>query len=89
MDHRGRRKEMGAAVALLRFHRKGWIELPAVRRRHWPTSHVQRLPEGFAIPEQTLEGPLAALGGMRLEAVASRADFRLWNGLIATFHYLG
>jgi Domain of unknown function (DUF4338) len=82
-------REMGAAVALLCFHRKGWIELPAVRRRHRPTPRVQRLPEGFAIPEQGLEGLLKALGEIRLEAVTSRADSRLWNGLIATFHDLG
>lgn len=89
VDYRGRRKEMGAAVALLRFHRKGWIELPAVRRRHRPASSLQRLPEGFAIPEQTLNGALKELGGIRLEPVTSRAGFVLWNGLIATFHYLG
>ncbi|MGH8548726.1 MAG: Druantia anti-phage system protein DruA [Methylococcales bacterium] len=29
------------------------------------------------------------MGGIRLEPVTTRADFRLWNGLIATFHYLG
>jgi len=89
VDHLGRRKEMGAAVALLRFHRKGWIELPAARRRYHPTLQVQSLPQGFAIPEQPLEGPLKILGRIRLEMVTSRADSRLWNGLIATFHYLG
>ncbi|MCI0666543.1 MAG: DUF4338 domain-containing protein [Methylococcaceae bacterium] len=89
VDHRGRRKEMGAAVVLLRFHRKGWIELPAARRHHRPSLSRQRLPEGFAIPEQTLESPLNTLGGIRLEPVTSRGDSRLWNGLIATFHYLG
>ena len=89
VDHRGLRKVMGAQVALLRFHRKGWIELPAARRRHRPTSQVRSLQQGFAIPEQPLEGPLKILGQIRLERVASRADSRLWNGLIATFHYLG
>jgi hypothetical protein len=89
VDHRGRRKEMGAAVALLRFHRHAWIVLPPARQRHRPTSRVQPLPDGFEVPEHALNGPLKQLGQIRLEPVTAREDFRLWNGLVSTFHYRG
>lgn len=89
VDHRGRRKEMGAAVALLRFHRKGWIELPPARGAHRPTSRRQPLPEGFEVPEHAVDGALEQLGRIILEPVTEREDFRLWNGLISTFHYRG
>lgn len=89
VDHRGVRKEMGAAVALLRFHRKGWIELPPARHRHRPTSPLQPLPQGFEVPEQTLDGPLKHLGKITLQPMTGREDSRLWNGLISAFHYQG
>lgn len=89
VDHRGRRKEMGAAVALLRFHRQAWIALPPARHRHRPTSRRQPLPDGFEVPEQALNCSLEQLGEIRLEPVTGRADLQLWNGLVAAFHYRG
>jgi hypothetical protein len=89
VDHRGRRKEMGAAVALLAFHRKGWIDLPPTRGIHRATSRLQPLPEGFQAPEQALIGTLKSVGKILLQPVTGRAGSRLWNGLIATFHYRG
>ena len=89
VDHRGRRKEMGAAVALLRFHRRGWIALPPARHPHRPTARRQPLPDGFAAPDHVLTGPLKQLEGIRLEAVTGPANSALWNGLVATFHYRG
>ncbi|MGH7261374.1 MAG: Druantia anti-phage system protein DruA [Nitrospiraceae bacterium] len=89
VDHRGVRKELGAAVALLGFHRNGWIELPPARRAHRPTSRRQPLPEGFRVPQQALVGPLKSFGEIRLQPVASLADSRLWNGLIATYQDRG
>ncbi|MGR9108176.1 MAG: hypothetical protein ACU843_14740 [Gammaproteobacteria bacterium] len=61
-DQRGVRKEVGAAVALLRFHRNGWIDLPPARHRHRPTSRRQPLPDGFQVPELALNGSLKSLG---------------------------
>jgi hypothetical protein len=88
-DSRGRLKVAGASVALLGFHRKGWIELPAPRRCAPPAHLNPPLPEGFRPPEGTLDLSLTALGRVRLEVVAHRADSRLWNGLISTYHYQG
>lgn len=58
VDHRGRRKEMGGAVALLRFHRKGWIELRPARSTSRATSRIQPLPEGFQEADQILDCPI-------------------------------
>ena len=89
IDHCGQRKEMGAAVALLRFHRKGWIELPPARSTPRTTSRIQPLPEGFQQPEQVVDGTLNDFGAITLFPVTDQADSQLWNGLISSFHYQG
>ena len=89
VDHRGQRKEMGAAVALLRFYRKGWIELPPARSTPRATSGIQPLPDGFQEPERILDCSLKGLGKIMLRPVTDRGDSRLWNGLISRYHYRG
>ena len=89
IDGRGQHKLGSAVAALLRFHRKDWIALPPPRHPGVSVSRCQPLPEGFERPEQVLTGPLSTLGEIRLEPVAGREEARLWNGLIAHYHYRG
>ncbi|WP_338115615.1 DUF4338 domain-containing protein [Thiococcus pfennigii] len=90
VDVQGRPKLMSARVGLLRLHRAGLIELPAPRNGNG-NGRVLRT-EGLALPEppaQPLIGTVGDLRGLHLEAVADKSASRLWNGLIARWHYLG
>lgn len=79
---------MSCRVGLLRLHRAGLIALPAPRNGNGNGRALQ--PRCDALPEAaTLSGSVQALAGLRLEAVATAADSRLWNALIARWHYLG
>lgn len=49
---------------------------------------VVRGPEVWPEP-RPLAGTVGQLGGLRLEAVGEPHASRLWNGLIARYHYLG
>jgi len=89
-DIQGKPKLMGAAVALLQFDQKGWIQLPERRpcgRRGGVTQTI--LPPDFTVPEQPLETSLPSLGKVALKVVSNPADSRLWNGLVSRFHYQG
>jgi hypothetical protein len=88
-DARGKRKAMSAVVALQGFHRQGWIELPPARTRRKPVARQWELPEGFVIPPTPLACPLDQIQDLTLQPVCSAAHSRLWNGLIAQFHYQG
>ncbi len=89
-DIQGKPKLMGAAVTLLRFHRKGWIPLPEPRNRGRTSGTSQAaLPGSFCAPEHPLESSLRQLGPITLKAVSIPADSGLWNGLIARYHYQG
>jgi len=89
-DIQGKPKLMGAAVTLLRFYRKGWIQLPQKRNSGKINGSTQvTLPSDFIVPEQPLESSLHQLGPISLKVVSNPADSRLWNGLIAKYHYQG
>jgi len=89
---RGDRKEMGARVALLRLHRRGWITLPAPRNGNG--NGADRL-QGLARvpvpepPESDRCFALPELGTIQLHKVENKADSLLWDGLIDRYHYLG
>jgi hypothetical protein len=88
IDVRGRSKEMGGRVALLRLKRGGWIDLPAPRNGN---ANGQQLSwsEVEAAQAQVLEGSAEQLGAIEFELVRSKAQSRLWNALIDRYHYLG
>jgi hypothetical protein len=88
-DPRGRPKTLCAVTTLLRFHRKGWVELPPARSRARTAARHWALPAGFVIPETVLDIPLAELGEIGLQGVSTRSDSRLWNALVSTYHYQG
>jgi Domain of unknown function (DUF4338) len=84
----GQPKEMSARVALLRMERDGLLRLPA------PLSRNGRGRRRFELtsasdPRQPVPGPLQALEPLRFQSVANARASRLWNELIARYHYLG
>lgn len=87
-DVLGRPKLMSARVGLLRLHRAGLIELPAPSRGNGNGRGLVHGPEVWPEP-RPLAGTVGQLGGLRLEAVRAPHAARLWNGLIARYHYLG
>lgn len=88
IDGRGRRKEMGGRVALLRLERRGLIELPAPRNGNANGRRLQ-WNEVEVGPAQGLEGSVEQLGAIELALVRSKAESRLWHTLIERYHYLG
>lgn len=87
----GKLKVVGGRVALLRLHRRGWIELPPSTGGNGYGGTRRLMPE-VEIPDgddSALDCPLEHLGGISLQRVAGKADSALWNGLIDRYHYLG
>ena len=87
----GRRKDMSCRVALLKLERRGVITLPAPTKG---VAHGNRY--AFATPlalfeETPLTKPVEQLQALSLVLVtsASRQHSRLWNKLMARYHYLG
>ena len=90
IDGSGKRKAMGARVALLRLARGGWIELPAPRRRNGNGSWRWQREAEIAIDMRPIEaGGVEEIAGIELEVVAGKKASHLWNALIARHHYLG
>jgi hypothetical protein len=87
-DVLGRPKLMSARVGLLRLHRAGLIELPPPSRGNGNGQGLRHGPEVWPEPRPVV-GTAGELGGLRLEAVSDPRASRLWNGLIARYHYLG
>jgi Domain of unknown function (DUF4338) len=87
-DARGRPKVMSARVGLLRLHRAGLIELPAPSRGNGNGRGLVQGPEVWPEPVPVV-GTVGQLSGLRLDAVTDPRASRLWNGLIARYHYLG
>jgi len=84
----GKLKEMSCRVALLKLHREGYLSLPEPGFRNW--TGVQR--ERCTFPEiELLRCRLKTLGEIKLVLVESKNRLlsRLWNDLMATYHYLG
>jgi Domain of unknown function (DUF4338) len=90
IDGSGKRKAMGARVALLRLARGGWIELPAPRRRNGNGSWQWQRRVEIAIEPRPIEADgVEELEGIELAVVAGKEASHLWNALIARHHYLG
>jgi hypothetical protein len=86
----GKPKEMSCRVALLKLHRGGQLALPAPGGRPWTAVQGKRAPLSLPAVE-SLRCRLEALGAISLVLVESknRPLSRLWNDLMATYHYLG
>ncbi len=81
-------KVMSCNVALRRMDAKGLIALPPPLR---PPSPQPRVPEFTAAsdPGPLLEGVRGDLGPLEFRQVRQSADSRLWNELVARYHYAG
>lgn len=80
-------KVVSCSVALLRMQRDNLLELPAPTRPR-PPRHIPCF-TAASDPGPLLEGSRGDLGPLHLLRVASRADSRLWNEVMARHHYLG
>ena len=84
----GRRKDMSCRVAMLRMHREGLITLPPPQTRNGNGRHRVRITSA-SDPQEPLSDSAGALGELVLRPVGTRQESRLWNELIARYHYLG
>ncbi len=84
----GRRKDMSCRVAMLRMHRDGLIPLPPARTRNGNGRHQVPITTA-SDPQEPLVAPAGAVGALTLEPVDTRPESKLWNELIARYHYLG
>jgi len=85
----GRIKDMAARTLLLKLERRGFIELPARQRPSSNAFRNRRVP----IVDHASEPIRSNLGDLRplsVSIVAPRSlDMRLFNALLARYHYLG
>jgi hypothetical protein len=85
----GRIKDMAARTLLLKLERRGFIELPARQRPSSDAFRNRRVP----IVDHASEPIRSKLGDLRplsVSIVAPRSpDMRLFNALLARYHYLG
>lgn len=82
----GALKAMSARVAMLRMHADGLITLPPPRNPR-PDARVRL--SALSDPQPLIEQPAAALAPLVFSRVREKAQSRLYNELIARYHYLG
>ena len=85
----GRLKDMAARTLLLKLERAGHIRLPA-RRGPSPNGRRNRIVPVMAHATDPIRGALRDLRPLSVSVVAPGSeDLRLFNGLLARYHYLG
>jgi hypothetical protein len=85
----GRAKDMAARTLLLKLERSGHILLPP-RQRPSSNEFRNRIVPVVAPATEPIRGALRDLQPLSVSVVASAsADMRLFNGLLAGYHYLG
>lgn len=85
----GQMADMAARHFLLKLHQRGWIVLPACRRRSPNRMHHRKLVQ-VPLDRSPVSGSLRDLGRLELHEVGSDADRRaLFESLLAQEHYLG
>lgn len=84
----GKLKEMSCRVALLRLEARGRIQLPRPLMRSGNKKPFTA-ETTILIPQEPLRIAVGELEGLKLRAVETRKDSRLWNEAIHRFHYLG
>lgn len=81
-------KQMSCRVALLRMERDGLLQLPEPQKGNGNGKSRPRLTHR-SDPQFPVCIGAGALGPLRVEPVTKGPDSRLWNELIARYHYLG
>jgi hypothetical protein len=85
----GRRKDMAARTLLLKLERAGHIRLPP-RRGPSPNGRRNRVVPLVLPAPEPIRGTLHDLRPLTANVVAPESeDLRLFNGLLAHYHYLG
>ena len=85
----GRPKDMAARTLLLKLERSGHIQLP-LRQRPSSNEFRNRIVPVIAPATEPICGALSDLRPLSVSVAASAsADMRLFNGLLAGYHYLG
>jgi len=85
----GRIKDMAARTLLLKLERRGLIELPA-RQRPSSNHFRNRCAPVVDHAREPIRGSLRDLRPLSVNVVAPRSEnLRLFNGLLAQYHYLG
>lgn len=84
----GRLKAMSCRVALIRLEKQGLVQLPPPRCGNG-NGIRHRSPQKLLEVDQQIACAIDDLHGLQLRAVESKAQSRLWNEVVATFHYLG
>lgn len=85
----GQWKDMAARTLMLKLAQRGWIELPAPRRRS-PNRYRLAPPPARRWPATPIHGPLADLGPLTITEVSRQAEGRAEvRAALARFHYLG
>ena len=77
---------MSARVALLRMERDGLLTLPAATHSYTPSRGAAFTTASDPQPELRCPCPKT---DVTLNRVATRVDSKLWNELVARYHYLG
>jgi len=84
----GRLKDMSCRVAMLRMERDGHISLPLPQKKNSNGKCRPQITE-VSSPRLPIMTPAGALGALVLKQVVKPKESRLWNELIARYHYLG
>lgn len=87
----GALRDMVARSLMLELHRAGHLELPA-KKKSPPNNAIRHRETGAAGLElswESLGGPLAALKPLTIEQVRRTGHEKLFNSLLARYHYLG
>jgi len=80
-------KVMSARVALLRMEEDGLISLPPPTHSYRPVRGATFT--GASDPQPELRCSCRELPDLKLHRVVEKTDSRLWNELMARYHYLG
>ncbi len=84
----GRLKDMSCRVAMLRMESDGHITLPPPQKKNSNGKCRPQITE-VSSPQPPIMTPAGALGNLVLKQVVKPKESRLWNELIARYHYLG
>jgi hypothetical protein len=85
----GALRSMVCRGLMLALHRAGHIELPPVRRLNPNPLAERRRPVAVEVDQSPLVGSLRELGPLTIRQIRRAHDEPLFNGLLATHHYLG
>jgi hypothetical protein len=82
-------KDMSCRVAMLRMHRDGLIQLPALPAPQ-PANFNRRTSVSTASdPQSPITAAVHELPEPQIQPVSGRVNSRLWNEYIERYHYLG